>query len=159
MRMLGSKRRITYIVCFTIQASALLIASLVVQLNVVSQRVEDPRAPIAWMQLIPITLLAFQAAGQIVASRTLEYDELPTVVLTTLLCDLLIDPNLFGKCNSKRNRRAVCFVTLVLGAMTAGGLFRLTGIKSSLWFAFALKASITLSWFFWKGQASKCETD
>ncbi|OKL62568.1 hypothetical protein UA08_02136 [Talaromyces atroroseus] len=150
MRFLGSKRRGTYIICFTMQASTLLIASLVVQFDIVSERAEDPRAPIAWIQILPISMLAFQAAGQIVASRTLEYDELPTVVLTTMLSDLLIDPNLFAKDNSTRNRRAACFVALILGAMTAGGLFRLTGIKTSLWFAFALKAAITLSWCFWK---------
>ncbi|GAM35316.1 DUF1275 domain protein [Talaromyces pinophilus] len=151
MRFLGPKRRITNIICFLLQSLALLIASLLVQIEVVSPRSEDPRAPIAWMQVLPISLLAFQAAGQIVASRTLEYDEIPTVVLTTLLCDLLVDQRLFARDNPKRNRRAACFVTLILGAMTAGGLYTLTNMSTSLWFAFALKAVITLSWVFWKG--------
>lgn len=103
------------------------------------------------MQVLPITLLAFQAAGQIVASRTLEYDEIPTVVLTTLLCDLLIDQRLFARDNPKRNRRVACFLTLILGAMTAGGLYKLTSMSASLWLAFALKAAITVSWVFWEG--------
>lgn len=151
MRFLGPKRRITNIISFLLQCLALLAASILVQVNVVSPRPEDPRAPIAWMQVLPITLLAFQAAGQIVASRTLEYDEIPTVVLTTLLCDLLIDQRLFAKDNPKRNRRVACFVTLILGAMTAGGLYKLTNMSASLWLAFALKAVITVSWVFWEG--------
>lgn len=154
MRMIGTKRRITYVICFGVQSTALLITSLIVQFDIVSPRGENPRAPIAWMQLFPISLLAFQASGQIVASRTLEYDEVPTVVLTTLLCDLLIDPKLLSRDNAKRNRRAACFVTLVLGAMVAGGLFKVTGMNSSLWLAFALKVAITISWWFWKGSAS-----
>jgi hypothetical protein len=151
MRFFGAKRRVTNIVCFLLQSFALLIASLLVQLDIVWPRAEDPRAPIAWMQILPISLLAFQAAGQIVASRTLEYDEIPTVVLTTLLCDLLIDPRLLARDNPKRNRRVACFITLILGAMTAGGLYKLTNMSASLWLAFALKAVITVSWVFWEG--------
>ncbi|EED22317.1 DUF1275 domain protein [Talaromyces stipitatus ATCC 10500] len=151
IRFLGAKRRITNIICFLIQTLALLIASLLVEIDIISPRAEDPRAPIEWMQVLPISLLAFQAAGQIVASRTLEYDEIPTVVLTTLLCDLLIDPNLLARRNAKRNRRVACFVTLILGAMTAGGLFKLTNMSSGLWLGFALKAVITISWVAWEG--------
>lgn len=151
MRLLGPKRRITNIICFLLQSIALLIASMLVQVDVVSPRAEDPRAPIAWMQILPISLLAFQAAGQIVASRTLEYDEIPTVVLTTLLCDLLIDQRLFARDNPKRNRRVACFVTLILGAMTAGGLYKMTNMSASLWLAFALKVVMTVAWAFWEG--------
>ncbi|QKX61968.1 uncharacterized protein TRUGW13939_09124 [Talaromyces rugulosus] len=155
MNFLGTKRRLTYVICFMMQSIALLGASLLVQLHVVSPRPEDPRAPIAWNQVLPISLLAFQAAGQIVASRALEHDELPTLVLTTLLCDLLIDPHLFRKVNPKRNRRVACFVTLFMGVMIAGGLFKLTRMSLGLWLAFALKMAITVSWLFWKGATFK----
>ncbi|EEA26454.1 hypothetical protein TMatcc_005275 [Talaromyces marneffei ATCC 18224] len=150
MRFLGPRRRVTNIICFLLQSLALLVAALLVHVHVVSPRAENPRAPIAWMQVLPISLLAFQAAGQIVASRTLGYDEIPTVVLTTLLCDLLIDQRLFAADNPKRNRRVACFVTLILGAMTAGGLYSLTNVSASLWLAFALKGGITLCWAFWE---------
>lgn len=105
------------------------------------------------MQILPISLLAFQAAGQICASRLLAFDEIPTVVLTTLLCDLLVDTKLYVRpwsANPKRNRRIAAFLALFLGAMTAGGLSKTTSIASSLWLAVALKGTITLSWLVWR---------
>jgi hypothetical protein len=128
----------------------------VVQAGIVSPRPEDPRAPIQWIQILPITLLAFQAAGQICASRLLAFDEIPTVVLTTLLCDLLVDPKLCARpwsANPKRNRRIAAFLALFLGAMTAGGLSRTTTLASSLWLAVALKSFITLSWLTWRNNS------
>jgi hypothetical protein len=152
-RTLNQLRRSTLILSFGLQTAALIVAAAVVQAGIVSPRPEDPRAPIQWNQIIPITLLAFQAAGQIVASRLLAFDEIPTVVLTTLLCDLLVDTNLYTRpwsANPKRNRRIATFLALFMGAMTAGGLSKTTAMASSLWFAVALKGIITLSWFFWK---------
>ncbi|KAL2794311.1 hypothetical protein BJX66DRAFT_201013 [Aspergillus keveii] len=156
-RALGARRRSTLILSFGVQTACILAAALLVQLGVVDPRPEDPRAPIEWMQVLPISLLAFQAAGQIVASRVLEYDELPTVVLTTLLCDLLVDPNLGAtiKANPKRNRRIGGFLALFLGAMTAGGLSKVTEMAASLWFAMGIKLVITVSWFVWKGERSR----
>ncbi|KAL2831097.1 hypothetical protein BDW59DRAFT_158042 [Aspergillus cavernicola] len=156
-RLLGARRRSTLVLSFAVQTAALLAAALLVQLGVVDQKPEDPRAPIQWMQVLPISLLSFQAAGQITASRVLGFDELPTVVLTTLLCDLLVDPNLgvAVKENSRRNRRIGGFLALFLGAMTAGGLSKLTEMSSSLWFAMAIKLVITSCWFVWKGERSR----
>ncbi|KAJ5669190.1 hypothetical protein N7462_010260 [Penicillium macrosclerotiorum] len=155
-RTLNPLRRSTLILSFGLQTAALIVAASLVQVGIVSPRPEDPRAPIQWMQIIPITLLAFQAAGQICASRLLAFDEIPTLVVTTLLCDLLVDANLYTRpwsANPKRNRRIASFLALFLGAMTAGGLSRTTGMASSLWLAVALKSIITLSWFFWKGSS------
>lgn len=45
-----------------------------------------------WTQEVPIVLLSIQSAGQIVASRALGYNEIPTVVITSLLCDLMSAP-------------------------------------------------------------------
>lgn len=156
-RALGSRRRSTLILSFAVQTAAILAAALLVQLDVVDPKPEDPRAPIQWMQVLPISLLAFQAGGQIVASRVLEFDELPTVVLTTLLCDLLVDPNLGAalKANPKRNRRVGGFLALFLGAMTAGGLSKVTKMAASLWFAMGVKLIITVSFFMWKGERTK----
>ncbi|GMF68335.1 unnamed protein product [Aspergillus oryzae] len=149
-RALGPRRRSTLILSFAVQTAALLAAAILVQLGVISPKPEDPRAPIEWMQILPISLLSFQAGGQIVASRVLGIDEIPTVVLTTLLCDLLVDPKLTEKVNPKRNRRAGAFLALFLGAMTAGGLSKVTEMAASLWFAFVLKFLITAGWFVWK---------
>ncbi|KAL2850698.1 hypothetical protein BJY01DRAFT_125376 [Aspergillus pseudoustus] len=156
-RALGARRRSTLILSFGVQTACILAAAILVQLGVVDPKPEDPRAPIQWMQVLPISLLAFQAAGQIVSSRVLEYDELPTVVLTTLLCDLLVDPNLGAaiKANPKRNRRIGGFLALFIGAMTAGGLSKVTEMAASLWFAMAIKLVITVSWFIWKGERSR----
>ncbi|OGE46619.1 hypothetical protein PENARI_c163G04059 [Penicillium arizonense] len=126
-RILSPRRRSTMIVSFTIQTLALLVTAILIQLGIISPKPEDPRAPIEWMQVLPISLLSFQAGGQICASRILALDEIPTVVLTTLLCDLLVDPKLTAKFNLKRNRRIGAFLALFLGAMTAGGLSKVTG--------------------------------
>jgi hypothetical protein len=160
-RALNPLRRSTLILSFGLQTAALIVAASVVQAGIVSPKPEDPRAPIQWNQIIPITLLAFQAAGQIVASRLLAFDEIPTVVLTTLLCDLLVDTNLYTRpwsANPKRNRRIAAFLALFMGAMTAGGLSKTAGMASSLWLAVALKGSITLSWFVWKDSPSAART-
>ncbi|OQE25332.1 hypothetical protein PENSTE_c006G07641 [Penicillium steckii] len=152
-RALNPLRRSTLIISFGLQTAAIIVAASVVQAGIVSPKPEDPRAPIEWMQILPITLLAFQAAGQICASRLLAFDEIPTVVLTTLLCDLLVDTKLYTRpwsSNPKRNRRIAAFLALFTGAMTAGGLSKTTSMASSLWLAVALKGAITLSWFVWK---------
>ncbi|OGE55323.1 hypothetical protein PENARI_c004G06642 [Penicillium arizonense] len=149
-RILSPRRRSTMIVSFTIQTLALLVTAILIQLGIISPKPEDPRAPIEWMQVLPISLLSFQAGGQICASRILALDEIPTVVLTTLLCDLLVDPKLTAKFNPKRNRRIGAFLALFLGAMTAGGLSKVTGMASSIWFAMGLKLAITLGWVVWK---------
>ncbi|KAI9371191.1 hypothetical protein BJX61DRAFT_548467 [Aspergillus egyptiacus] len=156
-RALGARRRSSLILSFAVQTAAICAAALLVQLGAVDPKPEDPRAPIQWMQVLPISLLAFQAAGQITASRVLGYDELPTVVLTTLLCDLLVDPHLGAalKANGKRNRRIGGFLALFLGAMTAGGLSKVTEMSASLWFAMAIKLVITASFFVWKDEGVK----
>ncbi|KAJ6008376.1 hypothetical protein N7540_012352 [Penicillium herquei] len=154
-RALNPVRRSSLILSFGLQTAALIVAAAVVQAGIVDPRPENPRAPIAWIQIFPITLLAFQAAGQICASRLLAFDEIPTLVVTTLLCDLLADVKLYTRpwsANPKRNRRIASFLALFLGAMTSGGLSRTTDMASSLWFAVALKGAITISWFFWRDQ-------
>lgn len=152
-RAINPLRRSTLILSFGLQTAALIVAAAVVQAGIVAPRPEDPGAPIQWMQTVPISLLAFQAAGQICASRLLAFDEIPTVVLTTLLCDLLVDTKLYTRpwsSNPKRNRRIAAFLALFLGAVTAGGLSKTTDLASSLWLAVALKGAITLSWFGWR---------
>ncbi|KAF9892803.1 hypothetical protein FE257_000392 [Aspergillus nanangensis] len=144
-RALGPRRRSTLTLSFATQTACLLVAAILVELELVSPKPEDPRAPIEWMQVLPISLLAFQAGGQIVASRVLAFDEIPTVVLTTLLCDLLVDPRVMARGNEKRNRRVGAFLALFLGAMTAGGLSKVTVMAASLWLAMGLKAGIVVA--------------
>ena len=105
-------------------------------------------------ELAPIALLSFQAAGQIVNSRGLGMGEVPTVVITSLLCDLVSDERILAplKKNVKRNRRAVAFMLTLAGAICGGWLSKATGtVQPSLWFVAAIKGTITLYWlgFHW----------
>ncbi|KAH6622031.1 hypothetical protein C7974DRAFT_414705 [Boeremia exigua] len=101
-----------------------------------------------------ITILAFQSAGQIVASRVLKYNAMPTVVLTSLYCDLMSDAQLFtaplGE-NADRNRRFLGAVLLLCGAISGAFLTKSdAGFKGGLWIAVGIKAAMTVAWFFWK---------
>ena len=130
---------------------------------------------IAWKSEIPIALLSFQSAGQIIGSRVLNLSEIPSVVLTSMLCDLASDPQLVGgwKSNIKRNRRALAFAMILVGAVAAGfiregsprpgawprtpggrgaGAFFSEGsgkMQVVLWIAGALKVLITGAWMLW----------
>ncbi|RHZ52148.1 hypothetical protein CDV55_104342 [Aspergillus turcosus] len=157
-RLLSPRRRSTLLLSFSAQTLALLAAAILVETGAVSRRPEDPRAPIQWMQILPISLLSFQAAGQIVTSRMLAFDEIPTVVLTTLLCDLLVDKELLARgwrSNPRRNRRVGAFLALFLGAMTAGGLSKVTEMAASLWLAMVLKLGIVVAWLVWKAEGRR----
>ena len=101
-----------------------------------------------------ITILAFQSAGQIVASRALKYNAMPTVVLTSLYCDLMSDAQLFtaplGQ-NADRNRRFLGAALLLCGAISGAFLTKSdTGFKGGLWIAVVIKVFMTVAWFFWK---------
>ncbi|CAG8017033.1 unnamed protein product [Penicillium nalgiovense] len=151
-RYMGTLRRSTLIVSFAIQTALLLGAALLVQKQIVSPTL-DRQIPIDWLQVLTISLIAFQAAGQIVASRFLAFSEIPTVVLTVMVCDLFVDTELYRRpwnSNPKRNRRLGALLSHFLGAVTAGGMAKETGLASGLWLATALKACITLGWFVWR---------
>ncbi|KAK4868807.1 hypothetical protein LT330_006415 [Penicillium expansum] len=154
-RLLRPRRRSTMIISFAIQTIALLVAAILIELEIITPKPEDPRAPIEWMQVLAISLLAFQAGGQICATRVLALDEIPTVVVTAMLCDLLVDPKLTAKFNPKRNRRIGAFLALFLGAMTAGGLSKTTSMASSIWFAMGLKLAVTLGWVVWRREGRR----
>lgn len=154
-RLLGPRRRSTMIISFAIQTIALLVTAILIELEIITPKPEDPRAPIEWVQVLAISLLAFQAGGQICASRVLALDEIPTVVVTALLCDLLVDPKLTAKFNPKRNRRVGAFLALFLGAMTAGGLSKTTSMASSIWLAMGLKLIVTLGWVVWRREGRR----
>ncbi|EER39561.1 DUF1275 domain-containing protein [Histoplasma capsulatum var. duboisii H88] len=151
-RLLNPLRRSTLITSFTIQTLAVLIASILVETDMVKNKPAHGSSGISWMEVIPISLLAFQAGGQIITSRLLKIDEIPTLVLTTVLCDLLIDPRLLANPNTVRNRRIGSFGALFVGAMVSGFLSKEAGVASSLWLATAIKGAVTLCWVVWKGK-------
>lgn len=107
---------------------------------------------IAWKSEIPIALLSFQSAGQIIGSRVLNLSEIPSVVLTSMLCDLASDPQLVGgwKSNIKRNRRALAFAMILVGAVAGGFISEGSGkMQVVLWIAGSLKVLITVAWMLW----------
>ncbi|KAL2117685.1 hypothetical protein VTJ04DRAFT_7345 [Mycothermus thermophilus] len=123
---------------------------------------------LAWDILLPIALIAFQSAGQAVASRALKYPALTSVVLTSVYCDLFSDPALFagllptfskeegavwgiGK-NPDRNRRAAAPLALLLGAFAGGWLVREPlGVAAPLWAAAGIKVVVMVAWMVWPG--------
>lgn len=148
-RVLGPKRRITLVLSFALQTSTLFGAALLTQL--VPPMPDDPTA-LEWRKAVAISLLSFQSAGQIAASRFLGYPEIPTTVLTILVCDLFIDANLFQRpwsANPKRNRRIAALLAHFLGAMTAGGMAKDIGLSGGLWLAGSLKGALALAWCAW----------
>lgn len=141
---------------FFVQASIILITAGLVQGGVVSSALDDNQSQsmTRWDQEAPIVLLSLQSAGQIVASRALGFNEVPTVVITSLLCDLMSDPKLFLLRNEKRDRRVVAFVLTLVGAIVGGWVTKATGeIAPILWLSAGIKLIVALSWIFWESKS------
>ena len=147
---------------FLLQAAFIFASVAFIQTGIVDGSIPayaDEQVPLFY-QLIPIALLSFQSAGQIVNSRALAINEVPTVVVTSLLCDLFSDPSLLAsaKINAKRNRRIVGFVLLLIGAIVSGLISQATGrVEAVLWVVGGLKFAMFLAWTFWPGMELKGE--
>ncbi|KAH9886823.1 hypothetical protein F4778DRAFT_757828 [Xylariomycetidae sp. FL2044] len=151
----GPKLRRTLFSSFLLQTLCVTLAAAIIQGGIINGQYPSPRGPteVEFRELVPVALLSFQAAGQIVNSRGLGIGEVPTVVITSLLCDLVSDKKLLDpiKENVKRNRRAVAFVLTLLGAICGGWISKATGaVQPSLWLVAGIKAVITCSWLFLK---------
>ena len=157
---LGPRRRGALIFSFAIQVIMLLLTACLIQMDVIagipiSKIVEAADADIIdWTQEAAIVLLSFQSAGQIVASRALGFNEIPTVVITSLLCDLVSDAELLALRNGKRDRRIVAFCLTLLGAIAGGWITRVTGdIAPVLWIAAGIKFVLVVLWVLWRGDS------
>lgn len=87
----------------------------------------------------------------------LDLSEIPTVVVTSLLCDTAADPELFARltANVKRNRRVLAFVGILSGAVAGGWIARATGgVQTALWVAAGVKVCVAGSWVVWPGDES-----
>jgi hypothetical protein len=150
----GARLRRTVFLSFSLQTICVITAAAIIQGGVIDGRYPSPRDPsdVEFAELAAVALLSFQAAGQIVNSRGLGVSEVPTVVITSLICDLVSDAQLLAPLsrNAKRNRRAMAFVLTLLGAICGGWISKATGaVQPSLWFVAAIKAVITIAWLFW----------
>jgi hypothetical protein len=136
-RLLTPLRRSTLVASFLLQAIFIFITALI-QADVINGTLATIPPDIDWRQALPIALLSFQSTGQIVASRALSLSEVPSVVITSVLCDLVSDPQLLVglPSNAKRNRRILAFFGILAGAVAGGWLTSRTGkIQGSLWIA------------------------
>jgi uncharacterized membrane protein YoaK (UPF0700 family) len=161
MRALGSKgkTRGALLLSFFLQAGLMLAAAGLVQAHAVpvpppgvalNYRVASQADP-DFIELLPIGLLAFQGGGQLVASRLLGFNEIPTVVLTSVYCDLAIDEKLLVKTNEKRNHRIGAVVLILLGAIAGGWISRSeAGMAMAMWIAAVLKLGLAVAWILWK---------
>jgi len=141
---------------FFIQSVLIIIAASLVTGNVVQEphgTVVESSSVTHFKDLIPIGFLAFQSGGQIVASRLLGFNEVPTTVLTSVYCDLMSDPKILApfKDNLKRNRRFAAAIALLVGGICGGFLSKSKArMSTSLWIAAGIKMGISLSWLLWK---------
>ncbi|KAK1145692.1 hypothetical protein N8T08_003928 [Aspergillus melleus] len=153
-RLLGPKKRGTLILSFLLQVVMLILTAALVTGGAIAGIPENPystsEAETEWTQEVPIVLLSIQSAGQIVASRALGFNEIPTVVITSLICDMMSDPKLFLLRNEKRDRRLLAFVLTMVGAIAGGWITKGTGdIYAALWIAAGIKLGIAGAWVFW----------
>lgn len=118
----------------------------------------NEREEINWHVLVPIALVAFQGCGQAVVSRALRYNNLNSVVLTSIYCDLFSDAELFVKNNAERNRTVAAPALLLFGAIMGGILVHSpVGAAGTLWVVAALKLLIVLAWCFWNAAEDQDE--
>lgn len=151
-RRYGPMRRWTLIVSFLLQAFLIFLAAIVIQTNVVEGRLEKIGDEMDWLHLVPIALLSIQAPGQLCLCRDASINEVPTLVVTTIIYDFASDPRLFTslKANPVRNRRFLGFVAILMGAIAGGWVSKSTGhITVSLWATSAIKIVIAIGWVFW----------
>lgn len=157
MRTVGSLRRGTLFVSFLVQTALIIIAVALIQADLIPHSSNDSSldgGPL-FLELIPIGLLAFQSAGGMTCSRALGYNEIPTVVLTSVYFDIASDVKILQKPteNVKRNRRIGGVVFLLIGAIIGGWLSRSSGgMESALWMAAGLKLVAAFGWLFWKAK-------
>jgi len=113
--------------------------------------VVESGADIDFLELVPLAFLAFQSGGQIVTSRILGFNEVPTTVLTSVYCDLAMDPRVLAADNVKRNRRFGAVLGILIGGIAGGWISRSRAtLYTNFWIAAAIKLIIAISWCVWK---------
>ncbi|VUC32430.1 unnamed protein product [Clonostachys rosea] len=170
-RLLGHRSRINLCSSFLLQTVLVIISAALAQTNIApafALTQVNPGTEIIdystkkhsneehFAVYIVIALLAIQASGQITLSRSLGFNEIPSVVMTSLYCDLLSDPRLFAlplASNPKRNRRVASVVLFLIGGIISGWLQRTrAGMPGVLWIVASMKLIMTISWLLWRPQ-------
>jgi len=111
-------------------------------------------ADVDFLELLPLAFLAFQSGGQIVTSRILGFNEVPTTVLTSVYCDLASDTRVLARDNVKRNRRVCAILCILIGGIVGGWISRSRAtLSTNFWIAAAIKMGIAIGWSAWKPKA------
>ncbi|KAK7226947.1 hypothetical protein V2G26_014950 [Clonostachys chloroleuca] len=149
-----SFERLTLSVSFAVQALCIIVAAVLLETRVVSSAHEvNPSTKTLLLPLVPLFLLAFQAGGQMAASRGCGFNELPTTVLTSVYYDISSDPKLTAtpSKNLKRNRRMGAVVAFLVGAIVGGWCYKGSGsLAPALWTSAGLKTAAAVAWSFWR---------
>ncbi|KAH7409560.1 hypothetical protein BKA64DRAFT_570975 [Cadophora sp. MPI-SDFR-AT-0126] len=157
-RLISPKARGTLAGSFVVQSLFIILAAILVQAGVVPQPdgvVTESGSKVNLLELLPLGFLAFQSGGQIVTSRILGFNEVPTTVLTSVYCDIASDPNILARDNVKRNRRIAAVIFILIGGIAGGWISRSSaGMSTSLWIAAGIKLIIALSWSLWRPKNS-----
>jgi uncharacterized membrane protein YoaK (UPF0700 family) len=152
IRRAGVHRRGTLCCSFSVQCLFILIPASLVQGSLIPHDLGAlPSDSKLFLEFIPISLLAFQFGGQIATSRAMGFSEIPTVVLTSVYCDIASDPNLTAGLteNVKRNRRLGSVTALLIGVIASGWLCRSGAALAVLWISTFIKFAIAIAWLFW----------
>lgn len=138
---------------FLLQGICIVIAAVLVQGNIVPEPIglKGIKDEVNFIELIPLAFLAFQSGGQIATSRILGFIEVPTTVLTSVYCDIALDPKVLAKDNVKRNRRVGAVLATLSGGIAGGWISRSSAyLSAGLCLAAAIKLVISFSWAVWK---------
>lgn len=176
-----SRKRIIFVLSFLVQSMLVITAAALVTAGVVSNQPfvigqfssgshttgEVDKEHRNYMDLLPIILLAFEAAGQVCLSRVLSLIELPTIVLSTLFHDwtgdLLGTKQLWRQSPSvkdfvfvqgrRQNKRLLAIIALFVGGFVGGEMYKSkVGMAGALWLAAFLKGSVAVSFALWRRQ-------
>lgn len=133
---------------FVVQAVCVLVAATMSQVGYIPTSPDSSANSLR--ELIGIGFLSFQAGAQIVATRVLNYAEVPTNVLTSAYCDFAVDANVFAARNPKRDRRVCGIVLLLVGGIAGGWIGRTNeGAAAVIWMALILKVCIAITFMAW----------
>jgi uncharacterized membrane protein YoaK (UPF0700 family) len=150
-RLFPARQRWVLCASFLAQMLCVTLAAIIVTVYRPSRE-----APLSWLVLVPLALVAFQSSGQAVTSRVLQFSGLTSVVLTSIYCDLfshpdLLSPKVIGHVEEMRRLGAV--LCLLFGVIL-GGLWAHSsvGLMGALWTAAILKGFIVIAWLAWKGK-------
>lgn len=154
-----TRQRLILSLSFLTQALCIIISAVLIQTHVVashsggSDHGEPSRATIL-RPLVPLVLLAFQAGGQMAASRGCGFNELPTTVLTSVYYDIGSDTALTAGItkNVKRNRRIAAGIVFLVGAIVGGWVYKGSGgsLAPALWTAAGIKTGAAALWLIWR---------